>query len=102
MATVTTVARANRSPQKVSRIMVHFEADAPAYEKIKSAFDDIRKEIDAGITGNADEYTALQKARSCLFKLGQLVREEVYIVPVREHRPGCEKIEQGGMHEVQA
>jgi hypothetical protein len=51
-----------------------------AYESLKAAFDDVRSSIDAGMTGKVDEWTALRKARSSLYGLGQLVKKEVAIV----------------------
>jgi hypothetical protein len=61
-------------------VKMHFEAKEGSYEKIKVAFDDVRASIDAGMTGNVDEWTALRKARSSLFTLGQLVQDNVAIV----------------------
>jgi len=73
---------------------IHFEANASAYEKIKSAFDAVRVEIDAGISGTLDEMTALQKARSRLYELGRIVNNEVCIVLEAERRAQNKK---GGM-----
>jgi len=64
----------------MSQNILHFEMEKDAYEKIKSAFDEVRKEIDQGMFGDTSEWKALQNARGKLYAMGELLKKELVIV----------------------
>lgn len=76
-SSVDTPSRASKKP--LPPVRIHFEANESAYETIKSAFDAVRSEIDAGLHGRVSERVALQNARAKLYELGQLAQKEVHI-----------------------
>lgn len=63
-----------------SAVVIHFELHEDAYEKLKVAFDAVRKELDAGMFGESPEWTSIRRARGKLYELGELLEKELVIV----------------------
>jgi len=61
-------------------VLIHFELHEDAYEKLKTAFDAVRKELDDGMFGEAPEWTSIRRARGKLYEMGELLKKELVIV----------------------
>jgi hypothetical protein len=79
---------------KQATALIHFELRQDAYEKLKTAFDAVRKELDDGMFGETSEWTSIRHARGKLYEMGELLKSELVIV--KEDPVGEPEIAQGG------
>ena len=75
----TMIVNAKKSDTPIT-IKWHLEMKSDAYEKFKTSFDEVRKEIDQGMFGDTPEWRALRNARAKLFEMGELLKTELIIV----------------------